>query len=226
MVLEPNAAGQDRPADPLEVVVINDGESSVGMVVDQILDVTEEAVTVRQESDRNGLLGSAVVGKQVTDFIDLHEVIRAVGGDWFQGTNGHVSGQRILVADPSAFSRAMVRSSLDMAGYVVIEAANLDEAMRKLEQQPTDVVLAALDLPPGGSSALLAAMRSRPEWNNLPVLALADSAEQMQAATARTAGFGDCLAKFDHVLVLESVAKLISPVTSFAVVAAGTGGRR
>ena len=55
------------------------------MVVDEILDVTEEAVTVRQGSDRNGLLGSAVVGKQVTDFLDLNQVIRAAGGNWFQG---------------------------------------------------------------------------------------------------------------------------------------------
>ncbi len=170
--------------------------------------------------------GSAVVGKQVTDFLDLNEVIRAAGGDWFQGADGHAGGQRILVADASAFSRGMVRSGLDMAGYVVLEAANLDEAISKLEQQPVDVVLAALDLPPGGSSALLAAMRRRPEWEKIPVLALADSAEQVQAAAARTAGFEDCLAKFDRVLVLESVAKLVSPLASFAVVAAGAGGER
>jgi two-component system chemotaxis sensor kinase CheA len=224
-VLEPDSPGPEQPPDPVQVVVFNDGDSSVGMVVDEILDVTEEAVTVRQESDRIGLLGSAVVGKQVTDFLDLNQVIRAVGGDWFQGTDGHVSGQRILVADPSAFSRAMIRSSLDMAGYVVLEAASLDEAMIKLEQQPMDVVLAALDLPPGGSSALLAALRRRPEWESIPILALADLVEEEQAAAARTAGFEDCLAKFDRVLVLESVARLVSPVASFAAVAAGAGGR-
>ena len=47
-----------------------------------------------------------------------------------------------------------------MAGYRVVEAANLDEAIRELEQQPVDVVVAALDLPPNGGAALLAAMRS------------------------------------------------------------------
>jgi len=223
MVLEPNAAGQDRPADPLEVVVINDGESSVGMVVDQILDVTEEAVTVRQESDRNGLLGSAVVGKQVTDFLDLSAVIRATGDHWLQSAGGRAGGQKILVADASAFSRGLVRSGLDMADYVVLEAANLDEAIAKLEQQPVDVVLAALDLPPGGGSALLAGMRSRPEWEKIPVLALAESAEQVQGAAARAAGFQDCQVKFDRVLVLESVAKLVSQRASFAEAPVGVG---
>jgi CheY-like chemotaxis protein len=120
----------------------------------------------------------------------------------------------------------MVRSGLEMAGYVVLEAANLDEVLNKLERRPVSVVLAAIDLPPGGSSALLAALRQRPEWEKLPVVALADSAEQVLAAAARTAGFEDCLAKFDRALVLESVAKLVSPPASFAVVAAGAEGER
>ena len=34
------------------------------------------------------------------------------------------------MADASAFSRGLVRSGLDMADYVVLEAANLDEGLR------------------------------------------------------------------------------------------------
>jgi two-component system, chemotaxis family, sensor kinase CheA len=68
----PGAPDQDQTADPVQVIVFNDGDRSVGVVVDQILDVAEEAVTVRQKSSRKGLLGSAVVGKRVTDFLDLN----------------------------------------------------------------------------------------------------------------------------------------------------------
>lgn len=225
-VLESCAAGPDRPPDPVQVVVFNDGDHSVGMVVDEILDITEEAVTVRQGSERKGLLGSAVVSKQVTDFLDLHEVIRAAGGTWFLGTDGQSGGRRILVADASAFSRAMVRSGLDMAGYVVLEAASLDEALSKLEHRPVSVVLAALDLPPGGCSALLAAMQHHPEWQKIPVLVLADSAEQVQTAAARTAGFEDCVAKFERALVLESLAKVLSRPAWFALATAGAEGER
>ena len=49
---------------------------------------TEEAVTVRQKSSRKGLLGSAVVGKQVTDFLDLNEVITGDRESWFEGGGG------------------------------------------------------------------------------------------------------------------------------------------
>jgi len=209
-VLEPEAPGQDQMPDLVQVVVFNDGDRSVGVVVDQILDVAEEAVMVRQKSSRKGLLGSAVVGKRVTDFLDLNQVLHAATGSWFQGAGGSGSGKSILVAEASAFSRGLIRSGLDMAGYRVQEAANLDEAIRGLEQQPADVVVAAIDLPPKGSSALLAAMRGRPEWEGIPLLALADSAGQAQLSPARAAGFEDCQAKFDREAMLEAVARLAS----------------
>jgi two-component system chemotaxis sensor kinase CheA len=208
-VLEPDVPVLVQAADPVQVVVFNDGDHSLGMVVDEILDVAEEAVTVRQKSARKGILGSAVVGNLVTDFLDLNEVIHASTANWSLGSDGETSSKRVLVADPSVFSRGMIRSGLDMAGYMVSEASNLDEAIRNLEQQPIDIVVAALDLPPDGSSALLAALR-RPEWARIPVLALVDSIDQAQASAARSAGFQDCQAKFDGVVVLESVARLVS----------------
>ena len=227
-VLESGAPDEGVQADPVQVVVFNDGDRSVGMVVDQILDVVEEAVSVRQKSGRRGLLGSAVIGKRVTDFLDLNEIIQAASESWFQGAGGQASGKRILVADASSFSRGMIRSGLDMAGYNVIEAGSLEEAVRELEKQPVDVVVAALDLPFEGSSALLAAMRRRPEWEKIPVLAVADStgmvqSRMVQSEAARQAGFQDCQAKLDRVLVLESVARLISPLASADAELVGAG---
>ena len=78
-----------------------------------------------------------------------------------------------------------------------------------------NVVLAALELPPDGSSALLATIRLRAEWDKIPVVVLAGSAERGEAEAARTAGFEDCQPKFDRVLLLDSVAKLVKPVASF-----------
>jgi two-component system chemotaxis sensor kinase CheA len=220
-VLEPGAPDEGMTADPVQVVVFNDGDSSVGMVVDQILDVVEEAVTARQKSGRKGLLGSAVVGKRVTDFLDLNDVIHAVEGNWSAGPHGQSNGKRILVADGSAFSRGMIRSGLDMAGYVVVEAANLQEAMRSLEQHPVDGVVTALDLPPDGGGALLAALRGRPAWAKIPVLAIADSSEPVESSAAHNAGFTDYQAKSDQEHLLTSVARLVSTRASVEAVATG-----
>ncbi|HEY1951132.1 MAG TPA: chemotaxis protein CheW [Bryobacteraceae bacterium] len=80
-VLESGEPEEDRAAaEPMRVIVFNDGDRSVGMIVDQILDIAEEEITVRQKSSRHGLLGSAVVGGRVTDFLDLNPVICAAEG--------------------------------------------------------------------------------------------------------------------------------------------------
>jgi DNA-binding response OmpR family regulator len=100
-----------------------------------------------------------------------------------------------------------------MAGYSVIEAANLDEATQKLAQQPVDLVAGAMDLAADGSSPLLTALRGRTEWATIPVLALVDVCGQEQTKAAWTAGFQDCQAKLDGVRVLESVTRLISPAS-------------
>jgi two-component system, chemotaxis family, sensor kinase CheA len=222
-LLEPNAPEQEQTADPIQVVVFNDGDDrTVGVVVDQILDVAEEAVVVRQKSTRRGLLGSAVISKRVTDFLDLNEVIHTATKSWFQGGEGCRTGETILVAEASAFSRSLIRSALETAGYRVLEAANLDEAIRGMEQQAANVVLAALDLPPSGAASLCTAMRARLGLQQIPVLALADSAAQAKSAAAQALVFHGCQDKFDREALLESVARLASahaasePATAFA----------
>ncbi len=225
-VLEPDSPGQELSADPVQVVVFNEGEGSVGMVVDQILDVAEEAVTVRQKSDRTGLLGSAVVGKRVTDFLDLNQVIHAGEGNWSQSAEEHTHCRKILVLDPSAFSRGLIRANLDMAGYSVFEAGDLAEAIRRLEQQPIDVIVAALDLQTDGRSALLSSLRGKSEWATTPVLALVDSVGLARVSSARAAGFHDCQSKADSTLILESVARLVSSLDAIDGIAVGAGEAR
>ena len=61
--------------DPLQVVVFNAGGRSLGLVVDRIEDITEEAVELREHQPGAFLLGSAVIQKKVTNIVDLHQVI-------------------------------------------------------------------------------------------------------------------------------------------------------
>ena len=207
-VLEPDAPTAGDVADPLQVVVFNDGEHAIGMVVDEILDIVEQSVSVKQRSTHKGLLGSAVVGNRVTDFIDLNAVINVARGAWNRTGDHSVSGKTILVADPSSFSRGLIRSGLDIEGYVVLEASDLEEAVRTLERKQVDLVAAALDLPPSGGLSLISAMRQRPDWANIPVLGVADSSDQIASCPIGSDGYQLAHLKFDTFAILESIAKL------------------
>ncbi len=54
-------------------------------------------------------------------------------------------GKKILTVDDSATARFQVVSTLSDAGYVVIEAENGDDALKKLEAHP-DIVLVISDI--------------------------------------------------------------------------------
>jgi two-component system chemotaxis sensor kinase CheA len=212
-LLEPDAPQQY--ADPVQAIVFDDSGRSVGIVVDQILDVVEDTVTVRCKTSRKGLLGSAVVGKHVADFLDLNYVIREAADGWSDTDSSASQGKRILLVEPSAFSRGLIRSGLNMEGYQVFEATGVNEAVSELERNPVDVVVTALDLPPDGSSALISAIRARPDSTAIPVLALADSAEQARTHAGEPA-FQDCRDRLDREGMLASLARLASAVSANA----------
>ena len=72
------AAALDGQSKTLQVVVHNGPQGGVGFVVDRILDIVEEEVSVRRKSSAHGLLGSAVVQQKVTDLLDVEALVRGI----------------------------------------------------------------------------------------------------------------------------------------------------
>ena len=64
--------------DPMQVVVYSQRGRGVGLVVDGILDIVEDAIQVRPGRGPGGLIGSAVIQQRVTDVIDVPELIRNI----------------------------------------------------------------------------------------------------------------------------------------------------
>jgi len=218
-VLEPGAEDAAGRQDPAQVIVFSDGERNVGVLVDQILDIVEEAVQVTQQAGRPGLLGSAVIGQKVTDILDLRAVLEQAGQGWFRAEGrGRRGALSVLLAEPSAFWRGMARCRLEMAGHRVVEAASAEEALEKLKRRRVDVVAAALDLP-GGGAQLAAEMRRQPALADIPVLALTGAAG---APPAGLEVFADCQAKFDHEAMLSSIERLAAALGTGEPVAART----
>ena len=202
-------AAESAADDPLQVIVFHDGSKRVGLVVDEILDIVDEAVTIRSQRKQPGVLGSIVVGGFVTDFIDLHYLIQDLEQEWFSGAAGHAetSGQ-ILIADGSHFSRHLVRNYLEMAGYRVLEAANSQEAIERLRRERVDVLLSRLDLPGEGPFELLRRLRLEPEWRGLPAVGLASGPEEMAQQGDREFEFDDYQMRFDREATLNSISRL------------------
>lgn len=61
----------------MQSVVYSENGRSVGLVVDQIIDIVEEEVSIQKGSDRPGVLGTAVIKQRVTDLVDVRDVIQS-----------------------------------------------------------------------------------------------------------------------------------------------------
>jgi two-component system chemotaxis sensor kinase CheA len=76
-------AGGEPAQDSLQVVVYAEGERSVGLVVEQILDITHDTVQARSDLDSHGVLGSAVIQERVTELLDVQSAILAADPRFF-----------------------------------------------------------------------------------------------------------------------------------------------
>ncbi|MDZ4850468.1 MAG: chemotaxis protein CheW [Pirellulaceae bacterium] len=68
----------------IDVVVYTEDGRSVGLVVDQIVDIVETELVNTRPAHRAGLIQSAVIQGHVTDLLDLPAVIRMVDPSFFQ----------------------------------------------------------------------------------------------------------------------------------------------
>jgi two-component system chemotaxis sensor kinase CheA len=73
------------PLDPLPVVVFRTEGRSLGLVVERIEDITEEAVEVRSQQSKRFLLGSAVIQQKVTDIVDVQQLIQLAAANAIAG---------------------------------------------------------------------------------------------------------------------------------------------
>ena len=75
----------------LQVVVYSEAGRSVGLVVDRILDIVEDTAAVQTPAQSQGLLGSSVLQKRVTDLLDVPNIVR----DLVPGFIGATSERRL-----------------------------------------------------------------------------------------------------------------------------------
>lgn len=71
-----------EPREDLLVVVYTRAGRSVGLVVDEILDIVDDDVTQHSDIEDIGLVGSTVIGERVTELLDVRAAVLAADPDF------------------------------------------------------------------------------------------------------------------------------------------------
>ena len=183
------------------ILVFADDGRSMGLVVDEIIDIVEEHLSIEVASSREGVLGSAVVKGQATEVIDVGHFLPMAFADWFSRKEMRLSStaQTVLLVDDSAFFRNMLAPVLKAAGYRVTVAQNGQEGLAVLRSGNTfDVVLTDIEMPEMNGFEFAEAIRADRKMEAMPIIALSSVVSPAAIERGRQAGFHDYVAKFDR----------------------------
>jgi two-component system chemotaxis sensor kinase CheA len=68
--------GYGEPPTKLRAIIFSEGGRSIGLTVDEIIDIVEETVVLNEDYARPGVLGSTMLRGQVTELLDLAALIQ------------------------------------------------------------------------------------------------------------------------------------------------------
>ncbi len=182
------------------ILVFSDDGRSMGLVVDEIIDIVEERLNIEVGGSSSGILGSAVIKGQATEVIDVGHFLPMAFSDWFtrKEMKPSLHSQSVLLVDDSAFFRNMLAPVLKAAGYRVRTAPTAQEGLAALRAQTFDVVLTDIEMPDMNGFEFAETIRSDSNLGAMPIIGLSALVSPAAIERGRQAGFHDYVAKFDR----------------------------
>lgn len=195
-------------------LVFSDGTRTMGIMVEEIIDIIEETINVQISSDRDGSLGSTIIRNRATDIIDVGFFLKRAFKDWFKDHGDEdfdredmKRQRRVLVVDDSPFFRNMLTPLLSVAGYEVTTAENPLRALELQEQgRQFDLIISDIEMPEMSGFEFAQAVRNNPgNWKDLPMVALTSHATKRDMEHGLEVGFSKYVAKFDRDTLLNTL---------------------
>ncbi len=205
------------------VLVFADKVQSMGIIVDEIVDIIEERIDVKLSSTQPGLLGSAIINNHATDVVDIAHFLNGINREWFKdhddtpfnsdsGVNSGKTKKKLLLVDDSPFFRNMLTPLLSVAGYEVTSLERPADALELREKGAHfDVIISDIEMPEMDGFQFAQHVKSQESrWANTPIVALSSHATPQDIERGRSVGFTQYVAKFDKDTLLNTLAQTLS----------------
>lgn len=190
------------------LLVFADETRTMGLAVDEIVDIVEEPLKIELPSDREGMLGTAVVNGMATEIVDVSHYLVKAFSDWFDENRQEraKSNKHLLLVDDSSFFRNMLAPLLATVGYKVTAVENADRALELRELgNHFDVIVSDIEMPGMDGFDLASEIRRDERWSKTPIVAISSHGTPQDFDRGRSVGFTDYVVKTDRKGLLESI---------------------
>ena len=196
------------------VLVFTDRQFTIGLAVDEILDIVEDELDIKLASEKPGVIGSAIINGKTSEVIDVTHYLGLAFPDWLaskdmteEAVSSH-SAERILIVDDSDFFRNMLKPILTVAGYNVTAVNRAETVLNLLENgEQFELIISDIEMPDMSGYELAKAIRENDDWNNIRLVALSSLSSERDVNRGFEAGFDDYVAKFDKDILLRSLSQ-------------------
>lgn len=180
MPLVPVASTLFDPSRSYPVLVITDGDLTVGLLVDEIVDIIEETLDVQLSSGGFDTIGAAVIRGHAVEFIDVNSYMKSVASSVKRQSK--TSRSQVLLVHNDAFTRDFLSPMLSAAGYRVTAASTAKEALQIIDQgSHVDAVVTSTELAEMTGNELASAVRRGASTRDVPVIGLIGSEDGEEA---------------------------------------------
>ena len=196
------------PEEGNPVLVLGIGGESMGLLVEEIIDVVEARLDIQIAGVSSSIIGTAEIRGEVAEILDATHFMRIGRPNAY--SRGFANQFRILLVDDKPFFRDMLAPLLIAAGYRVTTAASGEDALAIFEKGAHfDAVVTDTDMPNMSGYALAQRLTSDPRHAGLPVIALAAHAAPSVLQAAAESGMYGAVGKFDRPALLEMLGRIL-----------------
>jgi two-component system chemotaxis sensor kinase CheA len=200
------------------LLVFTDQERSMGLVVDEIIDIVEDNLKIEIAANETGVIGTAILDGKATDIVDAGHYLTLAFNDWFSGRDGNsgdtsLRGKRILLVDDSPFFRNLLTPMLSVAGYNVTTVDSAGKALSMCEEGVDfDVIISDIEMPDMNGFEFAEAVRDASRWANVPMVALSSRTEPSDIERGRSVGFNKYVSKSDRETLIQTLSETIDSI--------------
>lgn len=176
--------------------------------------VTTRANINHDDLTGDGIIGTAVLDRELTVFVDIYSLFEAAEPELYEDAGSETVDRElhVLLAEDTSFFRAMVKTYIESLGYRTETAKDGQEAWEMLQdpEQTYDLLVTDIEMPHLDGIELTRRVRgAEGPLSELPVITLTSLASDEVRSRSLAAGVNAHEIKFDKDILAQTIARVM-----------------